>query len=73
VEAVHGAARHVDEVADACRDPLVSEQKAAFALEDVEGLVLVAVDVRRRTAAGRDDRLIAKYAPPVSAPVTRNR
>jgi hypothetical protein len=28
-EAVHRAARHVDEVADACRDPLVSEQKAA--------------------------------------------
>jgi hypothetical protein len=70
---MHGAARRVDEVADARRDPLVSEQKAAFALEDVERLVLAAVDVGGGPPPGATIASIAMYAPPVSAPVTRNR
>jgi hypothetical protein len=73
VETVHGSAPDVDEVAGAARDNLFAEQELDLALNDVERLVLVAVDVRRRAAAGRHNASIAKYAPPDSSPVTRNR
>jgi hypothetical protein len=51
------AARDVDEVADAAGDRLVAEQEVALPFDDVERLVLVAVDVRGRAAAGRHERL----------------
>ena len=57
VEAVDGAARHVHEVPGAGRHPLVSEANRAPALDNVERLVLVAVDMWRRASTGRDDRL----------------
>src|SRR5215208_117237 len=57
LEAVHRPTRHIDEVADARGDPFLAEEDAALALDDVERLVLVAMDVGRWAAAGRDDRL----------------
>jgi hypothetical protein len=63
VEAVHGVARDVDEIADAGGDQLVAEQELGFALDDVERLVLAAVDVRRRAAAGGHDGLHGEVHP----------
>ena len=48
--------RDVHEVAGPGHDPLVAQPERRRALQDVEGLVLVAVGVRRRPAARRDDR-----------------
>ena len=46
LEAVHGAAGDVDEVARAGDDRLLAEEELDLTLEQVEGLVLARVDVR---------------------------
>ena len=57
LEAVGRCRGDVDEVSRAGVDRLVAETELDLALEQVEGLVLARVDVRRRAAAGRHERL----------------
>lgn len=55
-EGVQGADGHVGEVACVGDDSLAIDGESHFAFEDVEGFFFAMVDMRRRTAAGRDDR-----------------
>jgi hypothetical protein len=70
---VDGVAWHVDEAARAARDDLIAEAKFDLARDDVEGLLLLRWICGGGPPPGGTIASIAKYEPPVSSPVTRNR